>query len=261
MRLRSAPAVLVLLAGVSGWGPGGGGNVHAESEGWAALRQPGAIAIMRHALAPGTGDPPNFEIGDCLTQRTLDDRGREQARLAGSMIAERGIGFDQVLTSQWCRCRETARLLGLGPVEDLPALNSFWSNREAGPAQTDALRRVLAGTAGEKLMLVTHFVNIRALAGVAPGSGEIVVFAMEEGRAAPLGTVEIPVLGLSQPRASTPSLPSPHRPSAGSARQGAAFGRIGERCPCRRSAVCPGERGPFGPFEPARGLRLAPLRR
>ena len=97
-----------------------------QANDWDAFDEPGAIAIMRHALAPGTGDPANLTIGDCSTQRNLDDRGRDQARAIGSALRERGIVFDVVLSSQWCRTLETAKLLGLGTVVDAPALNSFF---------------------------------------------------------------------------------------------------------------------------------------
>ena len=98
---------------------------------WDALTEPGAFAIMRHALAPGTGDPADFRLDDCTTQRNLDARGREQARAIGAAFRDRGITFDVVLTSQWCRTRETAELLGLGEVVEAPALNSFFQRLRA----------------------------------------------------------------------------------------------------------------------------------
>jgi phosphohistidine phosphatase SixA len=145
---------------------------------WDALGRPGTHAIMRHALAPGTGDPPAFRIGDCATQRNLDARGRAQARAIGAAIREAGVSFDRVLTSQWCRCRETAELLDVGPVEDFPALNSFFADRSTRDAQTAAVRDFLAALPeGERVMLVTHQVNITALTGRGVSSGE--VFAIE----------------------------------------------------------------------------------
>lgn len=91
------------------------------------------ILMIRHALAPGTGDPANFKIGDCSTQRNLDVRGREQARDIGNWLRSNGITSARMYSSQWCRCLETAGLIDLGPVEELPALNSFFEllqNRE-----------------------------------------------------------------------------------------------------------------------------------
>ena len=87
---------------------------------WAALDRPGAFAIMRHALAPGTGDPAGFTLEDCSTQRNLDDRGRAQALAIGAAFRARGVQFDAVLSSQWCRCQETASLLELGEVTPAP---------------------------------------------------------------------------------------------------------------------------------------------
>lgn len=141
---------------------------------WEALREPGAHAIMRHALARGTGDPQHFNVTDCTTQRNLDERGRTQARVIGDALRERGITFDVVLTSQWCRCRDTARLLGLGPVTDTPALNSFFQDRASLTAQTDAAREILRAATGP-MMMVTHQVNISALTGQFTSSGEILV--------------------------------------------------------------------------------------
>jgi phosphohistidine phosphatase SixA len=156
---------------------------------WDALRRPGAIAVMRHALAPGTGDPANFTLGDCATQRNLDEAGRAQARAIGEALRERGLGFDRVLTSQWCRCRETAELLALAPVEDFPTLNSFFRDRSGAEAQTRETRAFLAALPeDQRVLLVTHQVNITALTGRHAASGEILVIEVAEGG-------EIEVLG------------------------------------------------------------------
>lgn len=147
------------------------------------LAEPGTHAIMRHALAPGTGDPAAFELRDCATQRNLDARGRAQAAATGQMIRDAGIRIDAVLSSQWCRCLDTARLLDLGPVIEEPALNSFFRDRARGRPQTDDLLARLAGTpAEETLLMVTHFVNVRALLGETARSGELVVFSLEPDR-------------------------------------------------------------------------------
>lgn len=147
------------------------------ADGWHALRRPGTVAILRHALAPGTGDPTGFALGDCSTQRNLDDRGRDQAEQIGEAFRANGIAIDRVLTSEWCRARETAELLDLAPVEPLPALNSFFSDRSSRAAQTEGVRSVLVGAADdERLVLVTHQVNITALTGRPTSSGEMVVF-------------------------------------------------------------------------------------
>ena len=143
---------------------------------WDALRAPGAIALMRHAIAPGGGDPAGFVLGDCSTQRNLDDRGRDQARRTGEALRAEGIAFDQVWSSGWCRCVDTARLLEMGPFEVRPFLHSFFGNRADGPAQTrEALAAIAAQPMDARLLLVTHQVNISALTGVVPSSGEIIV--------------------------------------------------------------------------------------
>ncbi len=153
----------------------------AEAEAlWQALGEGGHIALMRHAEAPGTGDPAEFALRDCATQRNLDADGRAQARRTGAAFRDRGVTVGRVFSSQWCRCLETARLLDLGPVEELPALNSFFRARERAEAQTAALRAVLAGLDpdGPSHVMVTHQVNITALTGVFPRSGEIVVLRL-----------------------------------------------------------------------------------
>src|SRR5512145_2006256 len=80
------------------------------------LAKPGRVLMLRHATAPGTGDPPNFRLDDCATQRNLDAAGRAQAALLGRRLAQAGIERAKIYSSQWCRCLETARLLELGPV-------------------------------------------------------------------------------------------------------------------------------------------------
>ncbi|MEM7377492.1 MAG: histidine phosphatase family protein [Pseudomonadota bacterium] len=169
--LRSAIAALLLCA-----------SALASAADWAAFGEPGAVAIMRHALAPGTGDPANLTLDDCATQRNLDARGRAQARAIGSALRENGVAFDAVLSSQWCRARDTAVLLGLGPVTDAPALNSFFNDFSTRDAQTAALREIIEQAPGP-LMLVTHQVNISALTGVGTRSGEVLIV-----RLTPTGT-------------------------------------------------------------------------
>lgn len=147
-----------------------------------AARAPGAVLLMRHAIAPGTGDPAAFRLGDCTTQRNLSDAGRAQARAIGAALAAQGIRPVWIATSQWCRTRDTAALLGLGPVQDWPALNSFFADRAEGQAQTAAVLAELAARAGQgPVLLVTHQVNITALTGIVPRSGEIIVAERDGG--------------------------------------------------------------------------------
>lgn len=144
---------------------------------WDALRAPDAIAIMRHALAPGGGDPAGHTIDDCTTQRNLSAAGRAQARRTGEALRAQGITFDSIYTSQWCRTRDTASLLDMGAPMDAPALNSFFGRNHLREEQTDALRALLSQAKGRN-MLVTHQVNIAALAGSSTRSGKVIVFRL-----------------------------------------------------------------------------------
>ena len=139
----------------------------------AELAQPGRVLMLRHALAPGFGDPPGFKVDDCSTQRNLDDVGRKQARLLGARMRAAGIRAAQVYSSQWCRCLETARLLDLGKVEPLPALNSFFGRYEEREARLAAVRGVLARLPkdGPPVVLVTHQVTISGITDRGVGSG------------------------------------------------------------------------------------------
>lgn len=168
-------AFAILFAAASG------GSASDKTAIWRALASEGHVALLRHAIAPGGGDPREFRIGDCGTQRNLSEEGREQARRIGARLRENGIGSARVFSSQWCRCLETAQLLGLGPTSELPVLNSFFQRPERRERQTRALEEWLAGQALDGLLvLVTHQVNITALTGVFPASGELVVIRRSE---------------------------------------------------------------------------------
>jgi broad specificity phosphatase PhoE len=144
---------------------------------WQALQEGGAVALLRHAHAPGTGDPPEFRLGDCSTQRNLSSEGREQARRIGEQFQANHIPIERVLSSEWCRCLETARLAFGDRVEPVAALNSFFSTQDAEGAQTRAVRALVEGWRAQSgvLVLVTHQVNITALTGLYPAEGEILV--------------------------------------------------------------------------------------
>jgi phosphohistidine phosphatase SixA len=143
---------------------------------WNAVRAGGHVVLLRHAIAPGVGDPPGFTLGNCSTQRNLSVEGRAQAAKIGELFRVNGIRKARVFSSQWCRCLDTARLLELGPVQELPILNSFFERSEREKQQTRALRKWLAEQhLNEPLVLISHQVNITALTGVYPASGELVV--------------------------------------------------------------------------------------
>ncbi|WP_345793402.1 histidine phosphatase family protein [Thauera sp. JM12B12] len=147
---------------------------------WAALRDGGHVALIRHALAPGTGDPPGFRVDDCATQRNLSAAGRAQARAIGERFRANGIATAAIFSSQWCRCLDTAREMGLGEAVAFPGLNSFFADRGEEAWHTAAARALIAERAHGPvpLVLVTHQVNITALSGVFPASGEIIVMRL-----------------------------------------------------------------------------------
>jgi len=148
---------------------------------WAALRDGGHVALIRHALAPGTGDPPGFRVDDCATQRNLSAAGRAQARAIGERFRANGIATAAIFSSQWCRCLDTAREMGLGEAVAFPGLNSFFADRGEEAWHTAAARALIAERAHGPLplVLVTHQVNITALSGVFPASGEIIVMRLD----------------------------------------------------------------------------------
>jgi phosphohistidine phosphatase SixA len=146
---------------------------------WKLLQRgkPGYVILMRHAEAPGTGDPANFQLEDCSTQRNLSAAGRSQAAKIGQAFRDRVIPIATVLSSQWCRCLDTARLLDLGTVKPFPALNSFFQDSEREPRQTATVRQWIKTQSTQKgvSILVSHQVNITALTNIVPNSGELVV--------------------------------------------------------------------------------------
>ena len=146
------------------------------------MKAGGHILMIRHALAPGSGDPANFRIGDCSTQRNLDDRGREQAGAIGKFLRSKGITSARVYSSQWCRCLDTAKLLGMGSVAQLPALNSFYELTQDREPNLKALRKFIAEQPSEGLLiiLVTHLVTISAIADEGISSGEGVLLKLNE---------------------------------------------------------------------------------
>lgn len=142
---------------------------------WDLLREGGCVVLMRHAQTdPGVGDPPNFKPGECSTQRNLSEAGREQARRVGAAFVRERVKLDQVRSSAWCRCVDTA-MLAFGQNTVWTPLNSFFGG-SGGPDQSDdVLRGVQGWMAPRNLMLVTHQVNITALTGDHLAMGEVLV--------------------------------------------------------------------------------------
>jgi broad specificity phosphatase PhoE len=170
------PSRRTLIAGLLSLTAGSGsGTISAQSDPWAVLRRSGSFALIRHATAPGTNDPPGFRLEDCATQRNLSAEGRAQAARIGDLFRANGIAAAQVYSSQWCRCLDTARLMTLGEVRPQPLLNSFFQDRTRETAQIEALRQWIGQLdLGTPAVFVTHQVVVTALSQVFPGSGEIV---------------------------------------------------------------------------------------
>ena len=143
------------------------------------LKLPNHALLMRHALAPGIGDPAGYSLADCSTQRNLDAQGRQQAMRTGQWLKRQGIQTAMVLTSPWCRCKDTANLLGYGQPEVEPAIGSFFEASQEAADYTQRLQKRLAQlgpTKGDKaLILVTHHVNILDYMGSHVGSGDMVL--------------------------------------------------------------------------------------
>lgn len=161
---------LIIIRPVSGF------SSETDADIWKTLKSGSSFVLLRHALAPGIGDPDRFILGDCSTQRNLSDTGRKQALAIGDKLRDNGILKARVLSSQWCRCLETAELLKLGPVEELPELNSFFRQYERRDFQTQSLKKWISTQKSNlPLVLVTHQVNITALSGYYPAEGELVI--------------------------------------------------------------------------------------
>jgi phosphohistidine phosphatase SixA len=166
---------------------------------WAALRGGGYVALVRHAgTAGGSGDPPGFKLEDCATQRNLTDKGRAQARALGERFRAEGVAAGKVLSSQWCRCRETAALMGLEEIEPAPTFNNAFTFRDRVDELTAGARAIVAAWTGPAtLVVLTHGANILPLTGVMPEEGGMVVVKPEP--AAPerlrvLGRIQAPVV-------------------------------------------------------------------
>jgi phosphohistidine phosphatase SixA len=167
----------------------GSATATSEEAAWNALRA-GGIALFRHANAPGVGDPPGMRLYDCSIQRNLDEEGRIQARRIGAAFHSRNIRMGAVLASQWCRATETAELAFPGLVRVDPVFNSFFGDQQAGELHTETARRLLQGWQGPGTLFVsTHQVNITALTGLVPASGEGIVLGSGEGGLAVIGRI------------------------------------------------------------------------
>ena len=141
------------------------------------LQNGGNIIFIRHAYAPGGGDPENFDISDCSTQRNLNDNGRNQSKKIGNLFKRNEVPIDKVISSEWCRCKETASI-AFNEFKTKNFLNSFYSPKFAKnkKKQIKNLKNYINNWDGNKnLVLVTHYVVISEALDYASRSGEIVI--------------------------------------------------------------------------------------
>lgn len=151
-------------------------SAHATEAAWARLATGGYTILMTHALAPGVGDPPFFDLEDCTTQRNLSDRGRQLARRQGVRFAARAVSISRVYSSRWCRTLETAE----NAFRDLEAepLEALDYSEEANPDQAKEVIDIIRAFRGPgNQVMITHPENIETLTGSMPRAGEAVIVA------------------------------------------------------------------------------------
>ena len=151
----------------------------------------GYVLLLRHTIAPGVGDPENFKLNDCSTQRNLSQVGRDDAKAVGDWLKRRDIKISRVESSRWCRAKQTAQLLGIGKVRLNSNLDSLFDSQDPAKAiQTVRVKKQIVDWRNKSglLVLVGHFVNIGAVAGIGVGSGEgVLVKADSKGKITVVG--------------------------------------------------------------------------
>tara|TARA_X000001036_G_C20667884_1_gene801371 strand:+ start:161 stop:724 length:564 start_codon:yes stop_codon:yes gene_type:complete len=153
-------------------------NSQANEINWKPIKDGNKIILIRHALAPGGGDPVGFNINDCSTQRNLNQVGIDQSKKIGKLFKENKVPIDLVLSSQWCRCQDTAKY-AFKNYKVFSALNSTFRSPydKNAKKQIKELKNFVKNWNGNgsNLVLVTHYVIITAVTDVIPSSGEIVI--------------------------------------------------------------------------------------
>ena len=142
-----------------------------------SLKEGKKLVFIRHAIAPGNGDPDNFNIKDCSTQRNLSKNGIIQSKKIGQFFKKNQIKIDKVLSSEWCRCKDTAKI-AFKSFKTFDALNSFYDEKFAHneAKQIKSLKKYIKNWQNDdNLILVTHFVVISSILNVGASSGEIVI--------------------------------------------------------------------------------------
>ena len=153
-------------------------QLNASNQAWNLAQEGNKILLIRHSLAPGGGDPPGFKINDCKTQRNLNRTGINQSKKIGKLFKKNKVPVDQVLSSQWCRCKDTAKY-AFGNFKEFTALNSTFQspyNKNEGKQLKELYNFVKKWDGkGKNLILITHYSIITAVTTVVPSSGEIVI--------------------------------------------------------------------------------------
>ena len=150
-------------------------SAHADEAMWSLLKKGGQVVLMRHAITtPGAGDPPGFRLDDCSTQRNLTDQGRNDARRVGAAFRSRGVVIEDVLSSPWCRCIETANL-AFGKAEVSTALNNLFTHPQNRDRQVREMRELINTQRKGNRVLVSHGATILALTGVSLEPAEVLV--------------------------------------------------------------------------------------
>ena len=135
------------------------------------------IIFLRHSIAPGFGDPDYFNLNHCSTQRNLDEEGISQSKNIGKFFKSNNIKFSEVLSSEWCRCKDTVNEMKIGKWKTFSGLNSFFQGYSNKDEVLNKLNKKLSSTTNDELVLmVTHQVVISNITGIAPPSGGIVIY-------------------------------------------------------------------------------------
>ena len=153
-------------------------QLNASNQAWNLAQEGNKIILIRHSLAPGGGDPPGFKINDCKTQRNLNRTGINQSKKIGKLFKKNKVPVDQVLSSQWCRCKDTAKY-AFGNFKEFTALNSTFQspyNKKEGKQLKELYEFIKKWDGkGKNLVLITHYSIITAVTNAVPSSGEIVI--------------------------------------------------------------------------------------
>lgn len=142
------------------------------------------VLLMRHADAPGYGDPKGYQLDQCATQRNLGEAGKKQSQIIGQWLKSQGINNARIFSSPWCRCIDTAKLLNLGPVTIAPELGSFFDDMSLEKEQTRNLEKLIKAQLSSKvktpIIMVTHHVNIQAFTDKVVNVGDMVLVKVDQ---------------------------------------------------------------------------------